>query len=187
MYIKGCIAHLCHSWSWSGRSLCLGNQWECWYPELGPNVVRPPVPHSPIIPLYLFPLDGGKSGKRGFLVVDTKHHIRGLKDSWESAFSWLVSPHLLGLYRICLPFPSLPSPPSTCGSCPFTLGSGLIPNFFFGLVHFGPFVNNPPGPEIYFINLSLAGSQQWVQRDLVSPTACPSLELHQVSLAGEGS
>ena len=31
------------AWPWSGRSLPKGNQWECWDPGLGPNVVRLPA------------------------------------------------------------------------------------------------------------------------------------------------
>ena len=31
------------AWPWSCRSLPKGNQWECWDPGLGPNVVRLPV------------------------------------------------------------------------------------------------------------------------------------------------
>ena len=31
------------AWPWSGRSLPNGNQWECWDPGLGRNVVRLPV------------------------------------------------------------------------------------------------------------------------------------------------
>ena len=76
--------------------------------------------------------------------------------------------------------PFLPSPPSRCGSCPFTLHSGLISKISFCLVHFGHFVNHPPDPERYYVNLSLAGTQQWVERDLASLTACPMLQLHQV-------
>ena len=34
------------AWPWPGRSLPQGNQWECWDPGLGPNVVRLPV-HLP--------------------------------------------------------------------------------------------------------------------------------------------
>ena len=51
-------------------------------------------------------------------------------------------------------------PPSRCGSCPFTLHSGLISKISFCLVCFGHFVNHPPDPAIHFINLSLAGTQQ---------------------------
>ena len=71
------------------------------------------------------------------------------------------------------PIPFLTIPPSRCNSCPFTLVSGIISKISFCLFHFGPFVNFPSGPEIYFVNLPLAGTQQWVQRDLVSLTACP--------------
>ena len=123
-------------------------------------MVGSPVLPSQIIPLHLFPLMGGESRKWRFLVVDTLCHIRCLKDPWESAFSWLVSPMPLGLSRICLPFPSLPSPPSRCGTCPFTRCSGLISKISFCLVQFGSFVNYPPCPEIYFVDLSLAGRQQ---------------------------
>ena len=28
------------AWSWTGRTLSKGHQWECWDPGLGPNVVR---------------------------------------------------------------------------------------------------------------------------------------------------
>ena len=91
-----------------------------------------------------------------------------------------MSPTPLGLSRICLTFSFLPSPPSKCGSCPFILHSGLISKISFSVVHFDHFANHPPYPERYFMNLSLAGTQQWVQRDLVSLTACPLLELHQV-------
>ena len=35
------------AWPWSGRSLPMGNQWECRHPELGPNVVWLPVPLTP--------------------------------------------------------------------------------------------------------------------------------------------
>ena len=31
------------AWPWSGRYLPKGNQWECWDPGLGPNVVQLPV------------------------------------------------------------------------------------------------------------------------------------------------
>ena len=34
------------AWPWPGRSLPKGNQWECWDPGLGPNVVGLPV-HLP--------------------------------------------------------------------------------------------------------------------------------------------
>ena len=71
MYIIACRAHFCHllglgqvghspretsgsdrtlnrvpAWPWWGRSLPKGNQWECWDPGLGPNVVGLPV-HLP--------------------------------------------------------------------------------------------------------------------------------------------
>ena len=175
------------AWSWSGRSLPPGNQWVCWYPELGPNVVRSPVLPSPNIPLHLFLLDGRKTVGHGgscWLI----HSVTSV--AWKilekvPSYDWWV-PHPLGLSRICLPFSFSPSPPSKCGSWPFTLHYGLISKISFCLVNFGHFVNHPPDPEIYFINLSLAGTQQWVQRDLVSLTACPMLELHQVFLAGEG-
>ena len=46
---KGALA-----WPWWGRSLPKGNQWACWDPRLGPNVVRLPVhlppPTSPCQP-----------------------------------------------------------------------------------------------------------------------------------------
>ena len=38
------------AWHWSGRSLPKGNQWECWDPGLGPNVVRLPVHLPPPMP-----------------------------------------------------------------------------------------------------------------------------------------
>ena len=50
------------AWPWSGRSLSKGNQWECWDPGLGPNVVgfpvhlpppiSPDIPANPLIPLH---------------------------------------------------------------------------------------------------------------------------------------
>ena len=50
------------AWPLSGRSLPKGNQWECWYPGLGPNVVGLPVnlppkytpgtPYNPWCPQY---------------------------------------------------------------------------------------------------------------------------------------
>ena len=47
MYIIACRAHfLSLVWPWSGRSLPKGNQWDCWDPGLGPNVVGLPV-HLP--------------------------------------------------------------------------------------------------------------------------------------------
>ena len=49
------------AWPWSGRSLPKGNQWECWDPGLGPNVVGllvhlpcqclPDTPYTPASPL----------------------------------------------------------------------------------------------------------------------------------------
>ena len=169
------------AWSQSGRSLTPGDQWECWYPELGPSVVGSPVLPSPNIPLHLFLLDGRKRVAHGgswwlmHSVTSGAWKILGKvpSDGW-----WV--PHPIGLSRICLPFSFLPSPSSKCGSCPFTLHSGLISKISFSLVHFGHFANHPPDPERYFINLSLAGTHQWVQRDLVSLTACPMLEFHQV-------
>ena len=42
------------AWPWPSRSLSKGNQWECWDPGLGPNVVRLPVhmppQHTPDVP-----------------------------------------------------------------------------------------------------------------------------------------
>ena len=188
MFIKGCIAHLCH---FPGLDQVdhspQGNQWECWYPELGLNVVGSPVLPSPNIPLHLFPLDGRKrvgNGGSWWLIHSVTSWVLKILGK-VTAHGWWV-PHPLGLSRICPPFPFLPSPPSRCGSCPFTVCSGLISKISFYLVHFGHFVNHPPHPEIYFVNLSLASTQQWVQRPLVSLTASPMLELHQVSLAGEG-
>ena len=61
-----------------------------------------------------------------------------------------MSPTHLGLSRICLPFSFLPSPPSKCCTCPFTLYSGLISKISFCLVHFGHFDNHPSDPERYF-------------------------------------
>ena len=53
------------AWPWPGMSLPKGNQWECWDPELGPNVVRLPVhlpPQCPYTPYWspdaLYPPDG---------------------------------------------------------------------------------------------------------------------------------
>ena len=188
MFIKSCITHLCHlpGLDQVGHSP-LGNQWECWPPELGLNVVGSTVLPSPNFPLQLFLLDGRKRLGHGgswwliHIVTSGVWKVLGKvpSDGW-----WV--PHPLGLSRICLPFSFLPSPPSKFGSCPFTLYSGIMSKISFCLVHFGHFVNHPPGPEINFVNLSLAGTQQWVQRDLVSLTACPMLELHQVFLAGEG-
>ena len=43
------------AWPWPHRSLPKGNQWECWDPGLGPNVVRLPVhlppPMHPLPPM----------------------------------------------------------------------------------------------------------------------------------------
>ena len=51
------------AWSWWGRSLPKGNQWECWDPGLGPYVVRLPVhlpppihPYTPNAPNTLYTL-----------------------------------------------------------------------------------------------------------------------------------
>ena len=48
---KGALA-----WPWWGRSLPKGNQWECWDPGLGPNMVRLPVhlslANAPLTPLH---------------------------------------------------------------------------------------------------------------------------------------
>ena len=41
-------------WPWSGRSLPKGNQWECWDPGLGPNVVGPQF--TPIHPWHPYTL-----------------------------------------------------------------------------------------------------------------------------------
>ena len=53
------------AWPWSGRLLPKGNQWECWDPGLGPNVVRLPVHLPPLMPLtplhYLPPPDAPTS------------------------------------------------------------------------------------------------------------------------------
>ena len=188
MFIKSCIAHLCHLPGFNQVSHSpLGNQWACWSPELGPNVVRSPVLPSPNFPLHLFLLDGrqrvGHGGSWWLIHIVTSGAWKVLgkvpSDGW-----WV--PHPLGLSRICFPFSYLPSPPSKCVTCPFTWYSSLISKISFYLVHFGHFVNHSPDPERYFVTLSLAGTQQWVQRDLVSLTACPMLELHQVFLAGEG-
>ena len=146
MFIKGCIAHLCHlpGLDQVGHSP-QGNQWECWYPELGFNVDGSPVLPSPTIPLHLFPLDGGKrvgNGGSWWLIHSVTSGALKILGKVPS-HGWQV-PHSLGLSRICLPFPSLQSPPSRCGSCPFTLGSGLISKIYFCLVHFRPFVNHPP-------------------------------------------
>ena len=59
------------AWPWPGRSLPKGNQWECWDPGVGPNVVRFPVhlpspmhpytpnglqcPSHPYTPMLLYP------------------------------------------------------------------------------------------------------------------------------------
>ena len=123
------------AWSQSGRSLPLENQWECWYPELGPNVVVSPVLPSPNIPIHLFLLDGrtrvGHGGSWWLIhsVTSGAWKILGKvpSDGW-----WL--PHPLGLSRIYLPFSFLPSPPSKCGSCPFTLHPGLISKISFVLL-----------------------------------------------------
>ena len=175
------------AWFWSVGHSPLGNQWACWSPELGSNVVGSPVLPSPNFPLHLFLLDGRKRvGHWGswWLIHSVTSGAWKVLGKVPSGGWWV--PHPWGLSRICLPFPFLPSPPSKCGTCPFTLYSGLISKISFCLVHSGHFVNHPPDPERYFVNLSLAGTQQWVQRDLAFLTACPMLELHQVFLAGEG-
>ena len=110
---------------------------------------------------------GGREWEMG---VPGSWYIVLHQETWKilgkvPSHGWGV-PHPLGLSRICLPFPFLPSPPSRCGSCPFTLHSVLISKISFSLVHFGHFVNHPPDPERYFVNLSVAATQQWVQRDL---------------------
>ena len=106
---------------------------------------RSAVLPSPNVPLYLFPLDGKKRVENGgswWLI----HSVTS--GAWKilgkvPSHGWWV-PHPLGLSRICLPFPFLPSPPSRCGSCPFTLHSGLISKISFCLIHFGCFVNHLP-------------------------------------------
>ena len=187
MFIKSCIAHLCHlpGLNQVGHS-----------PREPVGVLAPWtgaqcgwVPSSPFTKysLHLFLLDGRKRVGHGgswWLIHSVTSGAWKILGKVPSDGRWV--PHPLGLSRICLPFSVLPSPPSKCGSCPFTLHSGLISKISFCLVYFGHFVNHPPYPEIYFVNISLAGTQQWVQRDLVSHTACPMLKLHQVFLAGEG-
>ena len=160
MFIKSCIAHFCHlpGLNQVGHSP-LGNQWECWYPELGPNVVGSPVLPSPNFPLHLFLLDGRKRVGHGgsWWLIQVSH--QGPERPLGKCLLMVGESHTpLGLSRICLPFFFLPSPPSKCGSCPFTLHSALISKIPFCLVYFGHFVNHPPDPEIYFVNLSLAGT-----------------------------
>ena len=89
----------------------------------------------------------------GSLVVDTQCHIRGLMDPWGIALSWLVGPPPHRALKDMPPIPFLTISPFTCGSCPFTLGSGLISKISFCLVNFGPFVNDSPAPEIYLVDL----------------------------------
>ena len=188
MFIKSCIAHLCHlpgldqvGHSPQGTSGSAGPlNW-------GPMWSGPQFSLHQIFPYTCSSLMGGREWDMGcswWLIHSVTLGAWKVLGKVPSDGWWV--PHPLGLSRICLPFSFLPSPPSKCGSCPFTLYSGLISKISFCLVHFGHFVNHPPDPERYFINLSLAGTQQWVQRDLVSLTACPMLELHQVFLAGEG-
>ena len=129
----------------------------------------PQFPLHQIFPYNLFLLDGRKRVGHGvswWLIHSVTSGAWKVLGKVPSDGWWV--PHPLGLSRICLPFSFLPSPPSKCDTCPFTLYSGLISKISFCLVHFGHFVNHPPDPERYFVNLSLAGTQQWVQRDLVS-------------------
>ena len=142
------------AWSWSGRPPLRGTRWYAGTPDSDP-CGQAPVLLPPNIPLCLFPLDGGREWEMVALVVDAECDIRCLKDPQRSALSCPVSPLPLGLSRVCLPFPSFTSPPSTCGNCPFPLASGCF--FKFIWFHFGPFMNDPPAPEIYLVNLLLAG------------------------------
>ena len=133
----------------------LGNQRVGWSPELGLNVVGSSVPPSPNFPLHLFLLDGRKRvGHWGswWLIHSVTSGAWKVLGKVPSDGWWV--PHALGLSRICLPISFLPSPPSKCGTCPFTLYSGLISKISFCLVHFGHFDNHPPDPERYFVNLT---------------------------------
>ena len=187
MFIKGCIAHLCHlpginhlghspqGTSGSADTLNWGPMWS------GPQFSL----HQ-IFPYTCSSLMGGRVGHGGSWWMMHSVTSGALKILGKvPSDGWWV-PHPLGLSRICLQFPFLPSPPSRCGSCPYTLHYGLISKISFCLVHFGHFVNYTPDLEIYFVNLSLADTQQWLYRDLVSLTACSMLQLHQVSLVGKG-
>ena len=107
-----------------------------------------------------------ESWKWGLLVVDTQCHIRGLKDPWGIALLWLVSPPPPRALQDLPPIPSHTNPPSTCGSYPFTLGPALISKISFCFIHFGPFVNDPPAPEIFLsksvIFWNIAMSTEWL-------------------------
>ena len=137
------------AWPWSGRSPPKWNQWECWGPMwLGPHFSPTNFSLIPVSPEW-----GKRVGSRGSLWFIPSVTSGALRIPKEVPYHGQCVPHPLGLPRICLPFPSLPSPHSLCGSCPFTLGSGLISKISFCLGNFGPFVNDPPGPEIYLVNI----------------------------------
>ena len=119
------------AWPWSGRLSPKGNQWLCWDPGLGPNVVRPQSSPPKYYPMPVPPWWWEESGKGGpwWLMSSVTSGVSRIPKELPYHGQWVS--HSLGLWGICLPFPSLPSPPSTYGRWPFTLGSGLIFKFFF--------------------------------------------------------
>ena len=53
VYISLQTSFLLLAWPWWGRLLPKGNQWKCWDPGLGPNVVRLPVHLPPLMHPYI--------------------------------------------------------------------------------------------------------------------------------------
>ena len=129
-YIKGCRPHWSHLPSFGQVGYPQGEPVGMMGHQTGTHVVRPQSSSHQIFPYACSLLMGGREWEMGALVVDVECHIRCLRDPWRSALSCPMSPLPPSLSRIYLLFPSFTSTPSTCGNCPFTLGSGCIFNFF---------------------------------------------------------
>ena len=130
------------AWPWWGRSLPKGNQWECWDPGLGPNVVGLPVhfspqctpdtPNSPLTPLVTpMPL----MQPIPFLAVSTYtpcqppiHHWHATPLGAPNAPLCHLYPFwLLSTYTSCQPIPYTPNSPQWSLTPPTPLGTPNAP------------------------------------------------------------
>ena len=96
-------------------------------PWTGIQCGQAPVLSPQNITPCLFPLDGGKRvGNGGPWWLMSSVTSAALRICKEVPYHGQWVPHSLGLWGICLPFPSLPSPPPTCGRWPFPWVQDLL-------------------------------------------------------------